>query len=117
MVMEVSKQSNPRDPTLSLPNRAESEELARVFKALSDPSRVAILQILRNACGGSCAVPEEGSTVSEIACCFELALSTVSHHLKELRNAGLIDCVKRGQWVHCSANEETLERVARFIGL
>lgn len=115
--MEISKSDLTRDSAPSLPNRAESEELARVFKALSDPSRVAILQILRSACGGSCALPEEGSTVTEIACCFDLALSTVSHHLKELRNAGLIDCVKRGQWVHCSANEATLERVARFIGL
>jgi DNA-binding transcriptional ArsR family regulator len=115
--METSKQPSTQSPTLPLPDRAESEELARVFKALSDPNRVAILQILRTMCGGSCAVPEASSTVSEIACCFDLALSTVSHHLKELRNAGLIDCVKRGQWVHCSANEEALERVARFIGL
>jgi ArsR family transcriptional regulator len=117
MVMEISK-STPR-PGLPLdPPRVEAEELARIFKALSDPNRVAILQILRNQCGGSCSVPGgDSSTVSEIACCFELALSTVSHHLKELRNAGLVECVKRGQWVHCRLNEETFRKVARFVEL
>jgi len=40
--------------------------------------------------------------VSKIAEEFEMSLSTVSHHLKELRNAGLIVCEKRGQSVHCA---------------
>jgi DNA-binding transcriptional ArsR family regulator len=92
-------------------------ELSKVFKALSDPNRVAILQMLRETCGGSCRLPAEadGNTVTEIACCFDLSLSTISHHLKELRNAGLVDCVKRGQWVHCSPNADTLRRVAEFM--
>jgi DNA-binding transcriptional ArsR family regulator len=94
------------------------DELSKIFKALSDPHRVAILQLLRKACGGECRIPAEGqgNTVTEIACCFELALSTVSHHLRELRNAGLVECVKRGQWVHCSPNHDTLRKVAEFIG-
>jgi len=115
--MEVSN-SRPATSPPAATLRLEAEELARIFKALSDPHRVAILQILREQCGGSCTVPGgDGSTVSEIACCFELALSTVSHHLKELRNAGLVECVKRGQWVHCSVNEETLRKAARFMAL
>jgi DNA-binding transcriptional ArsR family regulator len=44
-----------------------------------------------------------------------LSLSTVSHHLKELRNAGLIVCQKRGQWVHCAPNGEILKQVRDFV--
>ncbi len=93
------------------------EELATIFKALSDPNRLAILELLRKECGGSCRLEGglDGSTVSAIADCFEIALSTVSHHLKELKNAGLIDCVKRGQWVHCAPNAEALRRIERFV--
>ena len=92
-------------------------ELAKIFKALSDPNRLAILELLRKECGGSCRLEGgmDGSTVSAIADCFDIALSTVSHHLKELKNAGLIDCVKRGQWVHCAPNAEALRRIERFV--
>ena len=93
------------------------EELAKIFKALSDPNRLAILELLRKECGGSCRLEggEDGSTVSAIAERFDIALSTVSHHLKELKNCGLIDCVKRGQWVHCAPNGETLRRIEQFL--
>ena len=93
-------------------------ELARIFKALSDPNRLAILQVLREECGGACRIDPDrpGATVSAIADRFELSISTVSHHLKELRNAGLIRCVKRGQWVYCSPDEESLESIQSFIG-
>lgn len=87
-----------------------------MFKALSDPNRLAILQLLRDRCGRGCRVSadEERNTVSEIAEEFRLSLSTVSHHLKELRNAGLIRCEKRGQWVFCSPNEEILRSIREF---
>jgi ArsR family transcriptional regulator len=95
----------------------DTQELAAIFKALSDPNRLAILQMLRDACGGECRFEEGelGKTVSEIAGCCEVGLSTVSHHLKELRQAGLIDCEKRGQWVHCSPNPRALAAVEQFL--
>lgn len=95
----------------------DTQELARIFKALSDPNRLAILQVLRNECGGSCRFEpgDTGNTVSEIADRFDIALSTVSHHLKELKNAGLIDCVKRGQWVYCSPKPEVLAQIREFV--
>ena len=89
-------------------------ELARIFKALSDPNRLAILQMLRQECGGSCRF-DAGSTVGEIAEEFDIALSTVSHHIKELRTAGLIVCEKKGQWVCCSANPGVLEKMRAFL--
>ncbi len=91
--------------------------LARVFKALGDENRLAIFQLLRERCAGGCEVSEDGvdRTVSEIAKDFDLALSTVSHHLKELRNAGLILCEKHGKQVYCRANSALLEDLERFM--
>ena len=93
------------------------EDLARMFKALSDPNRLAILQRIRDCCpGGRCGPAFEPDTcVSAIAEQFDLALSTVSHHLKELRNAGLILSEKRGQWVYCAPNQEALRRIREFV--
>ncbi len=92
-------------------------ELATIFKALSDPNRLAILQMLRDECGDECRfeVGDGGKTVSEIAGCCQVGLSTVSHHLKELRQAGLIDCEKRGQWVYCSPNPQALAALQGFL--
>ena len=93
------------------------KDLAKIFKALSDENRLAIFQLIRERCGPCCQVSEEqvGSCVSEIAGHFDLALSTVSHHLKELRNAGLIHCKRRGQWVYCTPNHDLLEQLEGFL--
>jgi len=56
-----------------------------------------------------------GNSVSDIASRFDLSLSTVSHHLKELKNAGLIICEKRGQWVYCRPNPEVLKDIEGFL--
>ncbi len=91
-------------------------ELASIFKALSDPNRLAILQMLRDECGGECRFDDgvDGRTVSEIAGCCEVGLSTVSHHLKELRRAGLIECVRRGQCVCCSLSRRAQRALEAF---
>ncbi|MDH3283223.1 MAG: metalloregulator ArsR/SmtB family transcription factor [Acidobacteriota bacterium] len=93
-----------------------SPDLARIFKALSDPNRLAIFQLLRKRCGPGCrvAADDAGNTVSDIADEFDIALSTVSHHLKELKNAGLISCEKRGLWVYCAPNHAILETIKKF---
>jgi len=95
----------------------ETQELARLFKALSDPNRLKILQLLRECCPAGCQVTEtdDRNTVSRLADQFDLSLSTVSHHLKELRNAGLIVCEKRGQTVYCAANEEALAKLEAYL--
>ena len=96
---------------------AAAKEIARVFKALGDENRMAIFQFLRSCCGSGCDVTEESAqrTVSEIAGQFDLALSTVSHHLKELRNADLIVCDKHGKNVYCRINSQLLEQLAQFM--
>ena len=55
------------------------------------------------------------NTVSRLADQFDLSLSTVSHHLKELRMAGLIVCEKRGQTVYCAPNEEVLRKLENYL--
>jgi ArsR family transcriptional regulator len=92
-------------------------ELARIFKALSDPNRLEIFLLLRNCCPAGCRPAEanEGNTVSNVAAHFDLSLSTVSHHIKELRMAGLIVCEKRGQTVYCGPNEAVLDEIENFL--
>ena len=118
------------------------ERLAAIFKALSDRNRLAIFQTIRSCCcdcgvvndvkagaddaadssgaqpraaGGAEPPSDVGNSVSDIAGRFDLSLSTVSHHLKELRNAGLIICEKRGQWVYCRPNPEVLKDIEGFL--
>jgi ArsR family transcriptional regulator len=95
----------------------EAKGLSRVFKALGDENRLAIFQLLRERCAGGCEVSEDGAdrTVTEIAKEFELALSTVSHHLKELRNAGLVICEKHGKQVYCRVNATLLQDLEAFM--
>jgi DNA-binding transcriptional ArsR family regulator len=91
-------------------------DLALVFRALSDPSRLAIYQLVRECCADD-ALHSTGdlrNSVSEIARRFDLSLSTVSHHLKELRTAGLIRCERRGQHILCTANPDVLKQIDEF---
>jgi ArsR family transcriptional regulator, arsenate/arsenite/antimonite-responsive transcriptional repressor len=83
-----------------------AESLARRFKALSDPARVAIVNRLAGA---------EDVCVCE----FRLGLSqpTVSHHLRVLREAGLIEVARRrGTWVHYRLVPEAVEQLAFALG-
>jgi DNA-binding transcriptional ArsR family regulator len=96
---------------------SDTAEIARLFKALSDHNRLQILQLLRECCPSGCELPAagEGNTVSRLAEQFDLSLSTVSHHLKELRTAGLIVCQKRGQTVYCAPNSHVLAKLEAYL--
>jgi DNA-binding transcriptional ArsR family regulator len=85
-----------------------------MFRALSDPNRLAIYRLIRDRDDAS--VAELERSISVLAREFDLSLSTVSHHVKELRQAGLIRCVKRGKTVYCGANPEALDAIDRFVG-
>lgn len=99
-------------------------ELARIGKALGDPTRARIYQFLIGCC---CAVaigeegevrPVDGPTVGEVCCQVtgaEKVTSTVSFHLKELRESGLITMEKRGKHMQCGINRETLARLADYF--
>jgi ArsR family transcriptional regulator len=93
-------------------------DMAQIFRALGDPSRLAIFELVRDCsgCEAGRSIGDLRRSVSEIAKEFDLSLSTVSHHLKELRNAGLIRCERRGQQIFCSVNKDALVMVERFLG-
>ena len=96
----------------------ENPKLSAMFKALANENRLTIFNLVRQGVGDCCRLTLEGnacSCVCDIGRQMNLALSTVSHHLKELRNAGLIVCEKRGQWVYCSINPEALDQIGAFL--
>ncbi len=82
--------------------RKEMERITRVaaaFKALSNETRLAVFENIRMGRCEAALDEEKRPSVCHIASNFDMALSTISHHLKELRNAGLIHCEKRGQTI------------------
>ena len=89
-------------------------DMARIFKALSDPTRLAIFELVRSCDSDGCTETDAQDSLSEIADRFGLSLSTVSHHVKELRTAGLITCEKRGQRLFCSVDADVLAQLEQF---
>lgn len=91
-------------------------DLATIFKALADPNRLAIFELVRERGVEGHTEEETANSISKIAAEFELTLSTVSHHIKELRTAGLIRCEKVGQTVYCTPDPRALKAIERFLG-
>ena len=91
-------------------------DMSKVFKALSDPTRLAIFELVRDCGTDGCTDAQAADSLSRIAERFQLSLSTVSHHVKELRSSGLITCEKRGQRLHCWVDPEVLQELERFAG-
>ena len=85
---------------------SDAAETARVFKALGDETRLSIVAMLGRADGALC--------VCEIEPKFDLSQPTISHHLKVLRDAGLVETERRGTWVYYSLSQKTFALVARF---
>ncbi|MCF6471943.1 helix-turn-helix transcriptional regulator [Nonomuraea sp. MG754425] len=93
----------------------EAAGLARVFKALGDPIRVRLLSLIGAHTGGR--VTGEGVCVCELTGAFTVTAPTISHHLKVLREAGLIDSRRRGTWVYYWIVPATLERLTGALAL
>ena len=92
------------------PTLAEEEAVlqARLLKALADPTRLRILSLLSRYEGEVC--------VFEIVESFTLEQPTISHHLRILRDAGLVDCRKKGLWAYYYVRREALNRAQQIIG-
>ena len=71
----------------------QAADLATMFKALGDPVRLRLLSLIASHPGGE-------ACVCEISATFDVSQPTISHHLKLLRSAGLLDCERRGTWVY-----------------
>lgn len=92
---------------------------ARMFKALSNESRLEILKSLyqEGICGtleGQVACAEKCSCVGDIVERFSLAPSTISHHIKELAAAGLVKVERSGQFIRVLPNPEALKAISAF---
>jgi ArsR family transcriptional regulator len=79
-----------------------AQEIAATFKALADPTRVAIVNQL--ACCEECCV-------CDLTAAFDLSQPTISHHLKILRDAGLVQSESRGTWAYYRLVPEALDRL------
>lgn len=97
---------------------SQFKDLSRTFKALSDENRLRILALVREG-ELACACGEDGC--DETRCMTDLvellgvSQATVSHHVKELVDAGLITTRKRGRWVHCQVDKEGIARLCDFL--
>lgn len=89
-------------PGTSALDTEATQDLAALFKALADPTRVAIVN--RLACDDECCVCDLTDT-------FDLSQPTISHHLRILRDAGLVESERRGTWAYYRLVPEAIERL------
>src|SRR5918993_1942305 len=84
--------------------REQAERMAAVAKALADPVRLQIVDVLRKHAGRVC--------VCELVPLFDVSQPTVSHHLKVLRQAGIVDSERQGLWAYYYVKTDALEEVS-----
>jgi len=87
--------------------RAQAERMATIAKALADPVRLQLVDVLRKHAGKVC--------VCELVPLFDLSQPTVSHHLKVLRQAGLVDSERHGLWAYYYVIPDALEELAAWL--
>src|ERR687883_1836641 len=86
----------------------QAVRLAAVAKALGDPVRLQLVDVLRKHAGTVC--------VCELVPLFDLSQPTVSHHLKILRDAGIVDSERRGLWAYYYVRPDALQEIAAWLG-
>jgi ArsR family transcriptional regulator, arsenate/arsenite/antimonite-responsive transcriptional repressor len=87
--------------------REQAVRMAEVAKALGDPVRLALVDVLRKHAGKVC--------VCELVPLFDLSQPTVSHHLKVLRKAGIVGSERDGLWAYYYVIPEALEELSRWL--
>jgi len=90
------------------------QALNRVLQAIADPTRRRILQALKER--GACSIGKDvGLCASDIESRVHLSQPTISHHMSILKNAGLVEATKLGQWMWYRRNEMALRAFARDL--
>jgi ArsR family transcriptional regulator len=87
--------------------REAATRMAEVAKALGDPVRLQLVDVLRKHAGKVC--------VCELVPLFEISQPTLSHHLKKLREAGIVDSERRGLWAYYYVIPDALEEVSAWL--
>jgi ArsR family transcriptional regulator len=90
-------------------NEDRAGDLARMFKALGDPARLRLVSLIASHDGGE-------ACVCDISASFDLSQPTISHHLKVLRAAGLLECERRGTWVYYWVVPAALQQLSDVLG-
>jgi len=87
--------------------RVHAERMAVVAKALGDPVRMQLVDVLRRNAGKVC--------VCELVPLFDLSQPTVSHHLRKLRDAGIVDSEREGLWAYYFVRPEALAELSSWL--
>jgi len=87
----------------------QAEQVAPLLKALADPVRLRLTSLVASHAGGE-------ACVCDLNDAFDLSQPTISHHLKVLHDAGLVDREKRGVWVYYRVRTEALASLGALIG-
>ena len=87
----------------------DAERIAPLLKALADPVRLRLLSLIASHDGGE-------ACVCDVSVAFDLSQPTISHHLKVLHEAGLLEREKRGVWVFYRAQTEAMAALGGLIG-
>src|SRR3954453_6354637 len=87
----------------------QAVDLSRLFKAMGGAVRRRLLSLIASHAGGE-------ACVCDLTDAFELTAPTISHHLKVLKQAGLIDSERRGTWVYYWINPAVLQRLSAILG-
>ena len=87
--------------------RRQAERMATVAKALGDPVRLQLVDVLRKHAGKVC--------VCELVPLFDLSQPTVSHHLKVLRDAGIVGSERTGLWAYYYVIPDTLKELSAWL--
>lgn len=90
-------------------SESEADGIVPLLKALGDPVRLRLMSLVASHEGGE-------ACVCDLNDAFELSQPTISHHLKVLHEAGLLEREKRGVWVYYRARTDALENLAALIG-
>jgi ArsR family transcriptional regulator len=107
----LSEDSCPVAPLVAEPlNGAAAVEMAAKFKALADPVRLQLLSSVASHAGGE-------ACVCDISAGVEVSQPTVSHHLKVLRDAGLLTSQRRASWVYYAVVPEALAALSGLLSV
>jgi ArsR family transcriptional regulator len=104
---------------MSKHRNTDTERLAAMLKALASPQRLRVFMKLTRCCepDGACGLTREGlrRCVGDLARELDLVPSTVSHHLRELRLAGVMNMERCGKRIECWISEDALGLLADFF--
>lgn len=94
-------------PSAGLDSALDAERIAAVAKALAEPLRVRILDVLRRSHAPVCQC--------ELIALFGIGQSLLSHHLRKLAGAGLVDVERRHRWAYYSVPDHALEELTTWL--